>query len=203
MIHAKLQLKLLRINAMKALLFTALVLVCQSAFALADPVDEDQDLEFGTPLKITRQIDVTNDSVPEELRIETTKSDRFEDIKVKLAIFSNGKRIYSDEWKAEDYFETRDTTSLKEKWYRLQRILNDYFANENFAMNVDSTADLYRDLDLLFRNVRAADIAPDSPEASEFMSAPHRVVHVYAGRDNLYALTYIGSKKNFMKLWRN
>jgi hypothetical protein len=187
---------------MKVLILAALVLCSHATFALTDPVDE-QDQEFGTALKITREIDVTNDSVPEVLRIETTKATRFEDIKVKLSIYSNGKRIYSDEWKAEDYFEARDTTSIVEKWYRLQRILNDYFANENFATNADSTADLYSDLNVLFRNVRPADIPPDSPEANEFLSAPHRVVHVYAGRDNLYALTYLGSKKNFLKLWRN
>jgi hypothetical protein len=180
-------------------------MVFGSSYALAssDPFVEDQDLAFGTPLRITREIDVTNDTVPEVLRIETTKASRFEDIKVKLTIVSNGRSIYSDEWKAEDYFEARDTTSIKEKWYRLQRILNDYFANENFATNADSTADLYRDLEVLFRNVRPADIPPGSPEASEFMSAPHRVVHVYAGRDNLYALTYLDSKKHFLKLWRN
>ena len=189
---------------MKALLlFATLVLYSQAAFALTlDPIDEDQE-EFGAPLKIMREIDVTNDSIPEILRIETNKAARFEDIKVKLTIYAKDKRIYTDEWKAEDYFEARDTTSNKEKWYRLQRILNDYFANENFATNADSTADLYRDLDLLFRNVRAADISVGSPEASEFLGAPHRVVHIYAGRDNLYALTYLNSKKDFLKLWRN
>ena len=117
-----------------------MVLSVQGSIAMTDPVEGDQD-EFGAPLSIQREIDVTNDTIPEVLRIETTRAKRFEDIKVKLVIYSKGKAIYSDEWKAEDYFEARDTTSNAEKWYRLQRILNDYFLAFNRA---DVTGDAGR-----------------------------------------------------------
>jgi hypothetical protein len=124
---------------MKVLVYI-FVLVLSSGYCVARPDTDDDEQEFGSSLKIMREIDVTNDSVPEVLRIETTSAKRFEDIKVKLTITSGGKRIYNDEWKADDYFDARDTTKDVEKWYRLQRILNDYFANENFPSTADSTA---------------------------------------------------------------
>lgn len=187
---------------------TVLVLLVSTLCFGADPVVGEADTLFdepsiGSALKISREIDITNDSVPEILRIETTKAATFGDVKVRLSIYSKGKRIYNDEWRADDYFEERDSINDTVKWWRLQKILSVYFANENFLSSDDPRAPGYQNLDQLFADVHPADIAPGSPEAEEFIAKPHRVFHIYAGRDNLYALTYIGSKKNFLKLWRN
>jgi hypothetical protein len=183
---------------MRILIFILLsFLFCNAAFAQYADSTIPKPKPIGSVLRTVRKIDMTNDSIPEVLQIETTKGKRIKDIKVKLEIFSGKKKLYEHIWKASDFFDPIDTISEAVKWFRLQRILRVFFSNQNFSSS-DSES-----ITSLLSRVRAVDIQPDSEEAKEYSSLPHKVFSIYAGRDMLYGITWLDSKKKFVTLWRN
>jgi len=153
---------------------------------------------LGSVLRTVREIDMTNDTIPEIMQIETTKAKRLRDIKVRFAIYSSEKKLlYSHNWKANDFFDPKDHLPDTIKWFRLQRLLRTFFSNQNFSV---CDSDCYSSL---FSRVRAADIKLGTLEEQEFVAAPHKVFSVYAGRDDLYGITWLDSKKKFVTLWHN
>ncbi|MDP4230447.1 MAG: hypothetical protein Q8916_08610 [Bacteroidota bacterium] len=159
--------------------------------------DSSRPKPIGSVIRTVREIDMTNDTVPEVLQVETTRAKRFRDIKVRFGIYRGKKNVYSYSWKADDFFDKIDKLPDTIKWFRLQRIMRGFFSNQNFSSS-DS-----EDLSSLFGRLRAADIKPGTDEAREFTSAPHKIFSVYAGRDMLFGITWLDSKKRFVTLWRN
>ena len=152
---------------------------------------------IGAILRTVREIDMTNDSIPEVLQIETTKGHQIREIKVRFAIYAGMKILYQHSWKANDFFDPKDMLSDTVKWFRLQRIMKVFFSDQNFTMSDGE------DLNTLFKRVLPIDIKPGSEESKEFIASVHRVFAVYAGRDLLYGITWLKSKKKFVTLWRN
>jgi len=152
---------------------------------------------IGTVLRTVREMDMTNDSIPEILQIETTKAKRVRDVRIRFAIYSGQKILYQKKWKADDFFDAKDHLSDTLKWLRLQRIMRVFFSDQNFSLS-DSES-----LESLFGRVHQADIIPGSDDAKEFGSTSHKIFSVYAGRDMLYGITWLASKKKFVILWRN
>ena len=184
---------------MKYSVLIILCLVCLSSEGLSQSIDTTipKPKTIGAVLRTVREMDMTNDTIPEILQIETTKAKRIRDIKVKFAIYSGSKVLYQHSWKANDFFDPRDHLNDTIKWLRLQRIMRVFFSNQNFMIS-DSI-----DFTSLAERVQLADVIPGSDEAKEFVSLPHKVFSVYAGRDDLYGITYLESKKKFVALWRN
>ena len=175
-----------------------LIVVCNSqAFAQFADTAAPKPKPIGSVLRTVREIDMTNDTIPEVLQIETTKAKRIRDIKVRFAIYSKGKVLYSHAWKANDFFDPIDKLSDTIKWFRLQRIMRVFFSNQNFSVS-DS-----ENIASLFERVHPVDIKPGSDEAKEFSETSHKIFSVYAGRDMLYGITWLESKKKFVTLWRN
>jgi hypothetical protein len=152
---------------------------------------------IGAVLRTVREIDMTNDTIPEILQIETTKAKRVRDIRIRFAIYSGMKILYNHSWKADDFFDPKDQLSDTIKWFRLQRIMRVFFSNQNF--NVSDSENIA----LLFERVHAVDIKLGSDEAKELGVSSHKIFSVYAGRDMLYGITWLDSKKKFVTLWRN
>ncbi len=152
---------------------------------------------IGAVLRTVREIDMTNDTIPEILQIETTKAKRMRDIKVRFSIYSKSKILYSHLWKANDFFDPKDNLTDTIKWFRLQRIMRVFFSNQNFSMS-DSES-----IESLFERVHPVDVKPGSAVAKEISEYNHKIFSVYAGRDMLYGITWIDSKKKFVRLWRN
>jgi hypothetical protein len=152
---------------------------------------------IGAVLRTVREIDMTNDTIPEILQIETSKAKRVRNIKVRFAIYSRKKVLYSHSWKADDFFDAKDHLSDTIKWFRLQRIMRGFFSNQNF-----STSDS-EDIGSICERLRCGDILPVSEEAKEYAASSHEIFSIYAGRDMLYGITWLGSKKKFVTLWRN
>lgn len=151
----------------------------------------------GAVLRTVREIDMTNDTIPETLQIETTKAKRIRNIAVHFAVYSGKKVLYSHSWKADDFFDAKDRLSDTIKWFRLQRIMRGFFSNQNFTSS-DS-----EDIASICKRLRCVDITSGSQEEKEYTASLHKIFSVYAGRDMLYGITWLGSKKKFVTLWRN
>jgi hypothetical protein len=182
----------------KYLLFIILHLFFSTA-ARAQRADTTQPKPkpIGAVLRTVREIDMTNDTIAEILQIETTKAKRISGIKVRFAIYSGKKILFQNSWKANDFFDPKDKLSDTIKWLRLQRIMRVFFSDQNFMMG-DS-----EDLDEMFKRVHPIDIKPGTDESKEFAGSPHKIFAVYGGRDMLYGITWLASKKKFVTLWRN
>jgi hypothetical protein len=153
---------------------------------------------IGSVLRTVREIDMTNDTIPEIMQIETTKAKRLRDSKIRFAIYSDAKSLlYEHSWKVNDFFDPKDHLPDTIKWFRLQRIMRTFFSNQNFSV-CDSEA-----FSSLFTRVRAADIKLGTLEEQEFIATPHKVFSVFAGRNDLYGITWLDSKKKFVTLWHN
>ena len=175
-----------------------LIVFCSSPlFAQFADSSAPKQKSIGAILRTVREIDMTNDTIPEILQIETTKAKRVRDIKIHFAIYSKMKVLYSHSWKANDFFDPKDKLSDTIKWFRLQRIMRVFFSNQNFSIS-DS-----EDIMSLFERVHPVDIKPGSDEAREYAGSSHKIFSVYAGRDMLYGITWLASKKKFVTLWRN
>jgi hypothetical protein len=172
-------------------------LLCSSAIAQYNDSTQPKSKPIGAVLRTVRNIDMTNDSIPEVLQIETTKAKKIHDIKVRFAIYSGKKILYQRFWKADDYFDRKDGLSDTLKWFRLQRIMRVFFSDQNFTLSDNEN------LQSIFERVREADIIPGSDEAREFGASSHKIFSVYGGRDMLYGITWLDSKKKFVTLWRN
>jgi hypothetical protein len=156
------------------------------------------DKPFGAVLRTVREMEMTGDSTNEVLQIETTKSKVFNTILVRFGIYTKkGVPLYRDAWGASAYFDPVDPIPDTIKWRRLERIFRSYFVNRNFTTDSDET------LTAIFERAQPVDIRLDSPEAKEFTATPHKVFSVFGGRDNLYGLTWLESKKRFVKVWKN
>jgi hypothetical protein len=153
--------------------------------------------KLGSVLRTVRPYDLFGDTAKEILQIETTKAKKVDDIVVKFGIYSGRKRIYSDSWKAKEYFDKKDNLADSVKWRRLRRIMTYFFSNQNFTSSADSV--VVESFDLLDR----VDVKTGSVEEKEFLDTPHTIFSVYAGRDKLYGITYLESKKKFVVVWRN
>jgi hypothetical protein len=152
---------------------------------------------IGSVLRTVRQIDMTNDTIPETLQIETMKGKRLGKNKVRFSIYGGKKLLYEHSWKVDDFFDPRDKLSDTIKWFRLQRILRVFFSNQNFSMS-DSEG-----IALLPAPDRPGEIRSGSEEEKEFLSSPHKIFSIFAGRDDLYAITWLQSKKKFVIVWRS
>ena len=184
---------------MKYTYFSILSICFFASFAFAQFADTTapKSKPIGAMLRTVREIDITNDTIPEILQIETTKAKRVRDIKIRFAIYSKGKILYSHSWKANDFFDPKDKLSDTIKWFRLLRIMRVFFSNQNFSTS-DSES-----IASLFERVHPVDIQLVSDEAKEFAASLHKIFSVYAGRDLLYGITWLNSKKKFVTLWRN
>src|ERR1700704_3273578 len=87
---------------------------------------------IGSVLRTVREMDMTNDSIPVILQIETTKAKKVRDINIRFAIYSGRKVLYQRNWKADDFFDPKDHLSDTLKWFRLQRIMRVFFSDQNF-----------------------------------------------------------------------
>jgi hypothetical protein len=153
---------------------------------------------FGSVLRTVRDsVRLKDDSSYQTLQIETTKSKKIGQIKVRFGIYEHGKRLFADEWPATTYFDKKDDLPDSVKWRMLEYIVKVFFINQNFTVSADDS------LDTIFERARPGDIAPGSPEAQEYEASPHTLFSVYGGRDHLYALTWLASKKKFLKVWKN
>ncbi len=179
------------------LLFVLFLLLPAAGFAqdFVDTVVKEPKL--GSVLRTVRPYDIFGDTTKEVLQVETSKAKRVDDIVVKFGVYSGRKLIYSDKWKAKEYFDKKDALPDSVKWRRLRRIMTYFFSNQNFTSSSDST--IVESLALLER----VDIKAGSSEEKEFLATPHTIFSVYAGRDKLYGITYLDSKKKFVTLWRN
>src|SRR5688572_2472900 len=153
--------------------------------------------KLGSVLRTVRPYDICGDTTKEVLQIETSKAKRVDDIVVKFGVYSGRKLIYSDKWKAKDYFDPKDKLADSVKWRRLRRIMTYFFSSQNFTSSSDSA--IVESLASLDR----VDIKASSSEETEFLGAPHTIFSVYAGRDKLYGITYLESRKKFVTVWRN
>jgi hypothetical protein len=154
--------------------------------------------QFGSVLRTVRDsVQLKDDSSYQTLQIETIRSTRFSKIKVRFGIYEQGKRLFGDEWAAESYFDKKDHLSDTIKWRRLEYLVKVFFINQNFTMSGEDS------LAAIFDRARPAEIKAGSIEAKEFESSPHRIFSVFGGRDHLYALTWLASKKKFVKVWKN
>ncbi len=172
------------------------VVSCSVSFAqVADSVPPEPKL--GSVVRTVREMDVTGDTVQEILQVETTKAKTIGKIDVRFGIYKEKKLIYSHTWKANQYFDPKDKLPDSVKWRRLRRQITYFFSNQNFSSSVDE------DLTSLLERLKPGDIKLGTSEAQELAATPHKIIAIYAGRDDLYGLTYIESKKKFLKVWRN
>lgn len=180
---------------------TFFLLVClwapSATFAQSADTTAPKPKPIGAVLRTVREIDMTNDTIPEILQIETTKAKKIRDVKVRFAIYKGKKILYYHSWKANDFFDSKDHLSDTIKWFRLQRIMRGFFSDQNFSAS-DS-----ENITSIFERVHLDDIKPGSDEAKEFNATNHKIFSVYAGRDELFGITWLASKKKFVTLWRN
>ncbi len=184
---------------MRNTIIAFIIIFCATSEVFSQTADTSvpKPKPIGAILRTVRQIDMTNDTIPEILQIETTKAKRVRDIKVRFAIYSGRKMLYLNIWKADNFFDPKDHLSDTIKWFRLQRIMKVFFSNQNFSLS-DS-----EDMTSLFERVHTMDIIPGSEEAKEYASSSHKIFSVYGGRDLLYGIIWLDSKKDFVTLWRN
>ena len=178
---------------------SCLALLCSivSTFSTVDTLPAPVEKPIGSVLRTVREMEMTGDTTKEVLQIETTKAKRFDKILVRFGIYINGKNVFQDQWKASTYFDPRDKWSDTTKWKHLTRILRGFFVNQNFTMSGDEN------LHAILERAEVADIHLNTREAKEFDFSPHKLFSVYGGRNHLYALTWLESKKKFVKVWKN
>jgi hypothetical protein len=179
------------------LLVIPLLTLASFSFAQKADTTVEKEPRLGSVLRTVRPIDMTNDTVNEILQVETTKSKKIDGIKVRFGIWQGNRRIYSDEWKAKDYFDVKDKLPDSVKWRRLRRIITYFFSNQNFTKSEDES------LASMLERLQAVDLKPGTPEAEEFSSSSHKIFSVYAGRDYLYGISFLSSKQKFVRVWRN
>lgn len=162
-----------------------------------------QDSLVAAPLKkpkmiaSMRQMELTGDTIPEVYRIEGKVVPKTDDILLKFTIKQGKKLLFHDSWKAKGYFDPIDSLPNEVKFRRLARIVNSFFANENFT-SADSL-EFHR----LISEVGIGDVKPDSPECSEICTQSRMLYNVFASRDDWYGLVWLPSKRQFVKAWRN
>jgi hypothetical protein len=153
---------------------------------------------FGSVLRTVRDsVHLKDDSTYQTLQIETTKSKTFNKIIVRFGIYQDGKPIFTDQWKASDYFAARDHLHDTIKWSRLEYLMKTFFINRNFQLNTRET------LSQILDHLEPADIRPKSKEEDEFNASAHTIFAVYGGGDRMYGLTWLKSKGKFVRIWRN
>lgn len=182
---------------MKHIYFLFLAFFLSSLVRAQTPDSVIREPKIGAVLRTVRERDVAGDSAKEILQVETTKGKKFDAIRVRFSIYKDKKPVYTDSWKASGYFDPKDKLPDSIKWKRLRRIITYFFSNQNFTPSAEEN------LSSMLERLKPGDIKLASPEADELASSPHTIFAVYAGRDNLYGLTYIESKKKFLKVWRN
>lgn len=182
---------------MKQIFFLFFFFFSVPAFSQIADTTAPKPKPIGSVLRTVREIDMTNDTIPEILQIETTKGKKIRDVKVRFGIYRGSKLLYNHSWKANDFFDSKDHLSDTIKWFRLQRIMRGFLSDQNFSIS-DS-----EDITSLFERVHPVEIKSGSDEAKEFSAASHKIFSVYAGRDELFGITWLDSKKKFLVLWRN
>jgi hypothetical protein len=191
---------LFRLLSGKWLIIACCVLCYSSAHSQTIDSTAPKPKPLGAVLRTVREvhfINDLNDTIPEIFQIETTKAKKIRDIKVHFAIYKQGRILYSYSWKANDFFDPKDHLSDTIKWLRLGRIMRVFFSDQNFSLS-DSEK-----LSSLFSRVQSVDIVPGTDEAKEYEASSHNIFAVYAGRETLYGVTWLASKKKFVTLWRN
>lgn len=144
-----------------------------------------------------RELDLTNDGKPEVLRLSGKLLPDPGKSLLTFTIKQGKKTLYSDSWKADEYFDTIDHLTDTAKLRRLHRYVTIAFANENFTM-LDSSE--YRKV----LEVRSpGEVTPDSPEIGELVSKPRPMFNVFAGIDRMYGLAWLPKEKRFVKVWQN
>ena len=148
-------------------------------------------------LATQRSIDLTNDGIPEVLRLDCHVPKNIDDTKLFFTIKSGKKLLFEDSWYARGYFDTIDHLNDSVKLHRLKILITVFFANENFEIT-DSN-----DFNEMLKSVMPAEIKPHSPEAIELFSEPRVMYSVYHSRDYWYGLIWDPKKEKFVKVWRN
>ncbi|HEY3875268.1 MAG TPA: hypothetical protein VGM92_07305 [Candidatus Kapabacteria bacterium] len=169
----------------------------------ADSIDkaarlaEEERFQRTRQLATQREIDLTDDGVPEVLRLECHVPKKIDETKLLFTIKNGKKTLFKDSWYARGYFDTIDHLNDSVKLHRLKILITVFFANENFEV-VDSN-----DFDDMLKNVMPADLKPHSAQAKELFSEPRVMYSVYHSRDYWYGLIWDPKKKKFVKAWRN
>lgn len=144
-----------------------------------------------------REIDVTNDGVPEVLRISGRIRKPLGKTIFDFTIKQGKKILYKDSWPADGYFAKRDSLSERMKMRRLKRTINSFFANENFTVIDSASFNAFR------KNATQADIEPGSEEDYELLAANRVMYNIFASRDYYYGIVWLPSKNKFVRAWRN
>ncbi len=144
-----------------------------------------------------REIDLTNDGKPEEIRLFAKVLKDVDKIQFDFTIRARGQMLYSDKWTAAGYFDPVDNLSDSMKLIKLRRITLVFLANENFVV-LDSAK-----FNRLLAETTTADVTIGSKEARELSTGDRVMLSVFAGRDNFYGLVWLPSKKRFVKAWQN
>jgi hypothetical protein len=144
-----------------------------------------------------REIDLNNDGKPEKLRLAVQLKTPIDASPVTFTITSGKKSLFKDSWKAKGYFDTIDHLPDSIKLRRLSRIVNVFFANENFVV-IDSM----NLLDVL-KMGSPADVIPGTPVCGELLKTREVMFSAFQSRDYWYGLMWLPSKKKLIKAWRN
>ena len=148
-------------------------------------LEDERRFERTRQLATQRSMDMTNDSVPDVLRLSgyVPKEDVGK-TKLTFTIKSGKKTLFEDSWLAEGYFDPMDHLPDSVKLRSLRTIVTVFFANENFAV-VDSN-----DFNEMMGRVSQADIAPNSAYARELFQQPRVMYSLYRSRDYWYGLLW-------------
>ena len=144
-----------------------------------------------------RSIDLTNDGKPEILRLSGKIEPDPSNTVLTFTIKQGKKLLFSDSWKAADYFDPIDHLTDTAKLRRLHRYVTVAFANENFTL-MDSS-----EYAKVLSDRSPGEIAPGSAEARELIEQPRVMFNVFAGLDRLYGMAWLPKEKRFVKVWQN
>jgi hypothetical protein len=160
-------------------------------------MEDDRRFQRTRQLATQRSLDLTDDSIPEVLRLEGYVRGKVDETKLTFTIKSKGKMLFEDSWLAGGYFDTADHLPDSIKLKRLRTIVTVFFANENFEV-VDSN-----DFTDMLKQVSEADVHPHSKESSEIFSQARVMFSVFHSRDYWYGLIWNAKKHKFARAWRN
>jgi hypothetical protein len=179
--------------------FDSIVTISQRADSLFRSDSVRLAIEFGKLRQFAtmRELDLTGDGIPERLRLEGKADTDARKVKLEFTIRSKKKLLFKDTWRAESYFEDRDTLSNFTRTARLHRIVTVFFANENFQA-IDSVRMLK-----LLQDVSPGEVRPGSSEFTEIFSKPRIMYSVYRSRDEWYGLVWNERRRKFSRLWQN
>jgi hypothetical protein len=150
-----------------------------------------------TQLASMREIDLNNDGKTERLRLVAHLKHPIDESEVVFTITNGKKTLFKDAWKAKGYFDAIDHLPDSIKLKRLSRIVNVFFANENFVV-VDSL-----NLPDILKMGSMADVRLGSSTCSELMHMREVMFSAFRSREYWYGLMWLPSRNKLIKAWRN